>query len=527
MSKIIISDLNFSYKEYYQPIFNNVNLSIDTNWKLGLIGRNGRGKTTLLRLLHGEIEPDRGKIAKDVITELFPFPVNMNFRSTLDVVKENIGMIRTMENRMEKILADIDGEGSSKDNRMEEYQRILDDYLDLDGFSIESKIKKELNLMQLPERLLSQDYDFLSGGEKTKLQIITLFLRKNAYVLLDEPTNHLDLEGKQVLSAYLQNKSGFLIVSHDRAFIDEVVDHVLSINKANIALEKGNYSSWKRNKEMLEEYEFRTKVRLEREVEALENVSIRTRSWAVVAEKEKNPYATHNRGNGTRAAKFMRQAKTAEQNIQYNLNEKKNLLKNYEVTADLILKKQDTRASCLVSGYDVSFGYTEDPLFEKVNFHINKGDRVWIRGNNGKGKSTLLKLIGRRILCNRLLFAEGIIMETAYQEPLWTEGYVNDLIKDAETRSRFLDICHRLDVSYDVLKRPLETFSSGEQKKIDTARALASPCHLLLLDEPLNFMDIYFREQLENAILKYTPTIVFVEHDEQFGRNVATSEINL
>jgi lincosamide and streptogramin A transport system ATP-binding/permease protein len=175
MSKIIISDLNFNYKEYYQPIFNNVNLSICSNWKLGLIGRNGRGKTTFLRLLHGEIEPDRGTIVKDVTTELFPYPVNMNYKNTLDIVKENIGMIKTMENRMEKILADIDGEGSSKDKRIEEYQCILADYMELDGFSIESKIKKELNLMQLPERLLSQDYDLLSGGEKTKLQIITLF----------------------------------------------------------------------------------------------------------------------------------------------------------------------------------------------------------------------------------------------------------------------------------------------------------------------------------------------------------------
>jgi lincosamide and streptogramin A transport system ATP-binding/permease protein len=527
MSKIIINDLSFSYKEYYQPIFSKVNLSIDTNWKLGLIGRNGRGKTTLLRLLHGEIEPDRGTIMKDVTTELFPYPVNMNFRNTLDVVKESIGKLKSMENRMEEILADIDGEGSSKDTKMEEYQSILADYLELDGFSIESRIKKELNLMQLPERLLTQDYELLSGGEKTKLQIIALFLRKNAFVLLDEPTNHLDLEGKQVLSAYLQNKSGFLIVSHDRAFIDEIVDHVLSINKANITLEKGNYTSWKMNKEMTEEYEFRTRARLEREVDALEKVSERTRSWASVAEKEKNPLKTHNRGNGTRAAKFMRQAKTAEQNIQNNLIEKKNLLKNYEVTVDLILKQQETRAPILVSGYDVSFGYTEEPLFEKLTFCINKGDRVWIRGNNGKGKSTLLKLISRRIPCNRLIFAEGVVMETAFQEPLWTEGYVNELIKDVEMRSRFLDICHRLDVNYDVLKRPLETFSSGEQKKIDIARALASPSQLLLLDEPLNFMDIYFREQLEKAILKYTPTIVFIEHDEQFGRNVATSIINL
>lgn len=518
MSKIIISDLNFSYKEYYQPIFSNVNLNLDTNWKLGLIGRNGRGKTTLLRLLHGELEPDRGTIVKDVITELFPYTVQTEYTNTFDVLKENIGGLKSMEDRMEQLLEHM---------KLSEYQRILTEYMELDGYSIESRIRKELYLMQLPERVLDQDYKLLSGGEKTKLQIIALFLRKNAFVLLDEPTNHLDIDGKRVLAEYLKNKSGFLIVSHDRLFIDEVVDHILSINKADIALEKGNYSSWKKNKEMAEEYEFRTKAKLEREVEALEKVSVRTRNWAAIAETEKNPFATNNRGNGSRAAKFMRQAKSAEQNIQDNLTEKKNLLKNYEVTSTLILKQQELRSGSLISAYDLSFRYGEEPLLEKVSFNITKGDRIWIRGRNGAGKSTLLKLISGRIPCERILYSGNIVIETAFQEPLWTEGYITDLIKDPEIRGRFLDICHRLDVKHDVLKRPLETFSSGEQKKLDIARALAYPCQLLLLDEPLNFMDIYFREQLEKAILTYQPTIVFVEHDEQFGNHVATGEIVL
>jgi lincosamide and streptogramin A transport system ATP-binding/permease protein len=325
----------------------------------------------------------------------------------------------------------------------------------------------------------------------------------------------------------LKIKNGFLIVSHDRQFIDEVVDHILSINKANIALEKGNYSSWKKNREMAEDYEFRTKARLEREVEALEKESVRSRSWAAIAEKEKNPFATNNRGNGSRAAKFMRQAKSAEQDIQDNLKEKKSLLKNYEVTADLVMKQQEMRSGSLISAYDLSFGYGGESLFEKMSFCISKGDRIWIRGRNGAGKSTLLKLISGLIPCERIQLSDHIVMETAFQEPLWTKGYINDLIKDTEIRSRFLDICHRLDVKHEVLKRPLETFSSGEQKKIDIARALASPCQLLLLDEPLNFMDIYFREQLEKAILIYQPTIVFVEHDELFGNHVATGEIVL
>jgi lincosamide and streptogramin A transport system ATP-binding/permease protein len=521
MSKIIISNLSFSYKEYYQPIFNHVNLSIDTEWKLGLIGRNGRGKTTFLRLLQGELEPDHGTIRKEVTTELFPYSNSTTYRKTLDVIKENIGLLRTMEDKMDSIL------NSAEEEKLEEYQKILSNYMELDGFSMESRIKKECNLMQLPEVLLDQDYELLSGGEKTKMQIIALFLRKNAFILLDEPTNHLDLEGKQVLAEYLQKKKGFLIVSHDRKFIDEVADHVLSINKADIEIEKGNYSTWKKNKDRKEEYEFRTKARLEREVEALEKVSVRTRSWAAVAEKEKNPFATHNRGNSSRAAKFMRQAKAAEKNIQENIDEKKSLLKNYEVTAELILSQQDARTDSLVSAYALSFGYTDHLLFDQLTFTIHKGDRIWIRGRNGAGKSTLLNIIGRRIPSDQVKHAQDLVIETAFQEPLWKNGMIKELILDSDTWYLFQEVCHHLDISYETLQHPLETLSSGELKKIDIARALASPNHLLLLDEPLNFMDIYFREQLEKAILTYQPTIVFVEHDELFGEHVATGEIML
>jgi lincosamide and streptogramin A transport system ATP-binding/permease protein len=521
MSKIIISNLSFSYKEYFQPIFQNVNLSIDTNWKLGLIGRNGRGKSTFLKLVHGELEADQGTIAKDLITEYFPYFINTSYTKTFDVIKEIIGKLKTMEVRMEELME------AAGERDLTEYQAILSEYMELDGYSMESRIKKELNLMNLSEELLEQDFELLSGGEKTKMQIIALFLRRNAFVLLDEPTNHLDMEGKQVIAEYLRGKTGFLVVSHDRSFIDRVVDHILSINKADIAIEKGNYTSWKTNKDQYEAYEIRSKARLEREVEALEKVSVRSRNWASLAEKEKNPYATNNRGNGSRAAKFMRQAKTAELSIQENLSEKKNLLKNYEIASELKLTQQEASQICLAAAYGLSFGYNERLLFEHLTFRIEQGDRIWIRGRNGAGKSTLLKLIGRKISSNYLHYAENILIETAFQEPLWTSGWINQYITDSQTIQRFRNICHCLDIDYETMQRPLETFSSGELKKIDIARALSSPNQLLLLDEPLNFMDVYFREQLEKAILCYKPTVVFVEHDEQFGNNVATGELVL
>ncbi|WMJ88225.1 ribosomal protection-like ABC-F family protein [Anaerocolumna sp. MB42-C2] len=521
MSKIIINEMSYHYTNYYNPIFHNVNIILDTNWRLGLIGRNGRGKTTFLKLLLGELKPDKGNIIKKVDMLYFPFINKVSYCKTIDVIKENIGFLKSMEDKMESILAE------DMESRLEEYQTVFENYLQSGGFEMESRIKRELNLMHLSEKLLERDFDSLSGGEKTKMLIISLFLRKNGYILLDEPTNHLDVEGKRTLSDYLKHKTGFLIVSHDRQFLDMVTDHIMAINKADITLEKGNYSSWKSNKDKTEVFELRTKTRLEREITSLENRSVQNRNWAAIAEKEKNPYASNNRGNGSRAAKFMRQAKASELAIRKNIEYKKELLKNYEITQDLNLEQQSSEIITLISIKNLSFKYTKEYVLKNISLKINKGDRIWVRGKNGSGKSTLLKILGQCIDAENITFQEHLIITQILQEPGWTTGYINDYFMDCFRLQKFKTLCEYLDIDEETLKRPIETFSSGEVKKIETARALALDNQLILMDEPLNYMDIYFREQLEKAIITYQPTIVFVEHDERFGYNVANKIIDL
>lgn len=521
MAKININNLTYSYKEYYQPVFLDINLSIDTNWKLGLIGRNGRGKTTLLKLIHGELKPDTGHVSKDVNTEYFPYLIDSKYIKTIDVIKENIGQLKTMEDTMDDIIDNND------EKRFDEYQQIFDQYSDLDGFNMEAKIKKELNLMCLSEELLDQDFETLSGGEKTKMMIISLFLRKNSFVLLDEPTNHLDAKGRESIYNYLENKKGFILVSHNCELIDNVVDHIISINKSNITLEKGNYSTWLKNKNMLELYEVRTKERLEREIKLLEKNSAMKRNWGYVANKEKSPFRTFGRSNDSRAAKFMRQAKISERNIQKNIEEKKNLLKNYETVSDLPINQNSLYDDALVTIKKLTFGYNNRLLFNDLTMQIIKGDIIWLRGVNGTGKSTLLRLIKGEITSDCVSYQENIEISQIFQEPLWKNGTIEKLIDDRELKDRFLDICKILDIKSLALDKPIETYSSGEQRKIDIARALACKNQLLLLDEPLNYMDTYFKEQLEKAILTYEPTLVFVEHDETFGHNIANRIITL
>lgn len=513
MPQITLNEVSFSYKKYYESIFENVTININTEWKLGLIGRNGRGKTTLLKLISGQLSPDKGRVFKEVETELFPYENTCTFENTMDVIKENIGGLRTLEDNLE----DLEN---------------LQQYLDLDGYEMESRIKREMNYMGLPENLLEQKFELLSGGEKTKILMIALFLKKNSFILMDEPTNHLDMEGRKTIADYLRKKKGFIVISHDREFLDQIIDHVLAINKAGFSLEKGNYSTWKHNKDLKEQFEFRTKERLERDITSLEKSAVTNRNWAAKAEKEKNPFATHNRGNGSRAAKFMRQAKNSEKQAKEHLESKKSLLLNYEIAKELEFTQYKMEEECLIKVKHLNFGYTNRLLIPDLSFKIQNGDCIWIQGGNGAGKSTLLKLLSQRIPNKEVYYEEGLILSEAYQEPLWKQGFLFDLFRetygyDEEVMDKFKNLCQTFDMPSDFLERPLETFSSGELKKTDIARALSVKNGLLFLDEPLNYMDVYFREQLEKAILQCKPTLVFVEHDQRFGNAIANKVIEL
>ena len=523
MSKIIVNDLTFYYAQYYQPVFEHVNLSLDTDWKLGLIGRNGRGKTTFLHLLNQTLIPNQGHIRMDAKTELFPYQVNVQYHKPMDIIKENIGGLKTLEVLMDEILRE------NVERRIDEYQQLLESYLKMDGYNMESRIRKEVNLMQLPDDLLERDYASLSGCEKTKLQIITLFLRHNAFVLLDDPTNHLDIRAKEVLITNLQKKTGFIVVSHDRDFLDKVIDHVLSINKTNIELEKGNYSSWKTNKDWKEAYEFRTRTKLEKEISALENQSVSKRKWASIAEETKNQHGKFERSSGSRAAQFMRHAKNAELEAEENLKIKKELLKNYEVADELTINQEKSEEALLIKVKQLKFGYSHDrSIINNACFEVYSGDRIWIKGANGSGKSTLLKLLSGALPSKDCIeYANGLMIAESCQDPLWKNGFLSDLITTREEWMKIREFCQLFNISDNTMMRPIETFSGGEIRKLDIARAFSGQNQLILLDEPLNYMDIYFREQLEKAILKYEPTIIFVEHDERFGINVANKVIEL
>ena len=523
MSSIILKDMTFYYDKFYKNVFSDVNLNLDTDWKLGLVGRNGRGKTTLLKLINRDLEPSHGEIIIPLNTEYFPYSYKKSYSKTLDVVKENIANYHELERKMDECIKNWNKETSKA------YGELLEVYEKLDGFIIDALIEKEFNLIGLDTDILFRNFETLSGGEKNKALIVSLFLRKNSFLLIDEPTNHLDIDGRKKLSNYLANKKGFIVISHDRSFLDGCIDHVLSINKETIYIEKGNFSSWEKNKNLKDEYELRTKKNIEKEVKVLEVAANKNRRWSADKEKEKIGLRGDKGAVGATAARLMKRAINIERRTNNMLEEKKNLLKDYETVKELSLNQGGLEEELYRDIKDLCFTYGEKEIIDKLCLKVYKGDRLWINGPNGCGKTTLLKILCGELKHNsgKMEINEELRISVGYQDVSWREGYLEELLRCSSISvNKFKYILSYFDLDDEYFKRPIETFSQGELKKIDIARALCTDNHLFVWDEPLNYMDILFRRQLEDAILEFKPTVVFVEHDETFGRKVANKVLS-
>lgn len=524
MSTIVIKDMTFYYDKFYKNVFTDINLNLNTDWKLGLVGRNGRGKTTLLNLLNRELEPSKGLIHVPLNTEKFPYSYKRSYSKTIDVVKENIANYHELESKMKVYIGNWNEENSKL------YGNVLEEYERLEGFTIDTLIEKEFNLIGLTPDTLYREFDTLSGGEKHKALIVAMFLRKNSFLLIDEPTNHLDIEGRKKLSQYLFEKKGFIVVSHDRSFLDGCIDHVLSINKEAIYIEKGNFSSWHYNKTIKDEYELRTKKNIEKQVKVLEEAAGKNRRWSNDKEKEKIGCKGDKGAIGATAARLMKRAINIERRTNNMLEEKKSLLKDYEELKELDLVQRGLDEEIYVSIKDLSFSYSCKNVIDKLSIKIYKGDRLWIRGSNGCGKTTFLKILCGELKHNsgKMEISDGLKIAIGYQDLQWTQGFLDDLLKKSNINtSKFREVLSYFDIDDEYFERPIETFSQGELKKVDISRALCTDNHLFIWDEPLNYMDILFRTQLEKAILDFEPTVVFVEHDQSFGNRIANKVLDL
>ncbi|MBD5114786.1 MAG: ABC-F type ribosomal protection protein [Ruminococcaceae bacterium] len=495
MSLINITNLTFAYDGGYENIFENVSFQLDTDWKLGFTGRNGRGKTTFLRLLQGKYEY-KGSISASVDFEYFPFEVKDGSLTALEIAEQAAPELQYWQ------------------------------------------LSKELNILEADEEILYRPFCTLSNGERTKVLLASMFLKENSFLLIDEPTNHLDMKGRELVSRYLNTKKGFILVSHDRSFLDGCIDHVLSINKADIEIQKGNFSSWLVNKERRDSFELAENSKLKKEIKRLEAAAKEKSRWSDKAESRKtgiDPLKVDNKKGyrplqAAKSKKLMARAKAIETRQQNAVEEKSALLKNIETADRLKINQLDYHSAKLVSIRGLSVAYGNEPVFENLSFEIEKGDRIALQGKNGSGKSSVLKLIcGEDVPYTGIVeIGSGLKISYVSQDTSELCGRLSDYAERyGIDGGLFNAILSKLDFTGLRYDREIRDLSEGQKKKVMIARSLCEDAHLHVWDEPMNFIDVISRMQIEELLTEFMPTILFVEHDRSFTEKAANKWVRL
>lgn len=492
MALIDIQGLSFSYAGSFETVFENLDLRLDSGWRLGLVGRNGRGKTTLLGLLSGGLVPQRGRVFAREDMAAFPPPVADEAETALDALHALAPGAQDWE------------------------------------------IFREAGLLALDEGALYRPLCSLSGGERVKALLIPLFLREGCYPLLDEPTANLDLEARRCVARYLSGKRGFLLVSHDRAFLDGCVDHILALNKTGPSLCAGNFSTWYGEKLARDRAEAARNERLLGEIGRLGQAARRTADWSRKVEASKQTRVSGVKPDkgyvGHKSAKMMQRAKAIEARRAAALEEKAGLLKDVEKQEALKLTPLTYRSETLLTLENVAIRYPNGPACQPVSFALKRGGRVALCGPNGCGKTSLLRLIAGADVPHDGVVRLGGGLTLSYV-PQRVEGLFGRPLDYARNQgldeTRFLTVLRKLDFDRALFERDMAGFSQGQKKKVLLAQSLAQDAHAYLWDEPLGYIDLFSRIQLQELLLRFAPTLLFVEHDEAFLEAVATGRVEM
>lgn len=512
MARIEVSKVTFYYEGSADLIFDNVSFSVDTDWKLGFLGRNGKGKTTFLKLLLGEYEY-QGTISASTKFDYFPYKVGEDELTCCAV------------DLLDKWKADG------------EFWRVC----------------RELERLSVDAEVLYRPFGTLSYGERTKVMLSVLFSGEHDFLLIDEPTNHLDQASREIIKGYLAQKQGFLLVSHDRDLLDACIDHVLVLNRCSIEVQSGNFSSWWENKRRKDVFVQMENEKHKKEIGKLKQAARRSRQWADKNEGMKigyDPIKEHDRGNGTRpyigakTKKMQSRVKQMEQRMQKEIEKKEGLLQDLEEPVDLKLVQLVHHKEVLLSanGYGIRYQGAKEAVFRDLRMEVRKGERVFLRGENGCGKSSLLKavLLAGEVQKERELLeikfmeegelsvASGLKVSYVSQDTSFLKGSIREFCKERGLEeSLFCAILRQLDLEREQFVKGMEEYSEGQKKKVLIAASLMTPAHLYVWDEPLNYIDVFSRMQIERLLLKYQPTMLLVEHDVRFMEEIATRVVEM
>lgn len=473
MSVIMLDGVDFSYLSSLVPVFKNLSFSADSSWKTGLVGANGSGKTTLFKLLCGEL-PCSGRINTNLKFVRFPFEVSEG--ETVYALAGRLG-----------------GE--------------------------EWEFLRELALLGLPEDICGRPFYQLSGGERTKVMLAALFCME-AFPLIDEPTDSLDLAGRRRLAEYLKGKGGYIVASHDRAFLNDCTDHTVFLSGGGAQVVGGNYSVWREAQDRYLANAAGSKRKLEHEAGRMSAAARRAEGWAFMAEREKFGGGGDRGFLGAKAARIMKRSKAAaarKEKAAENARELARALPDEGVK--LQLRPMDCRKPCLFSLENFCLTVGGKGLFFGFDMRIMRGERIAVTGPNGCGKSTLLKYIADN--------AQGTAVSYLAQQFEDGGSPAQYAARFDISEGDFYSMLAKLGFKESDRGRDMRNLSVGQRKKVALARSLLQSAQLYIWDEPLNYLDVTAREMVEEAVINSGATIIFVEHDAQFIKNAATRVIEL
>ncbi|SET39147.1 lincosamide and streptogramin A transport system ATP-binding/permease protein [Enterococcus malodoratus] len=498
MTNIKIDHLTFGYDQLGSMLFDNAQLNIASVWKLGLVGRNGRGKTTLLKLLRGEL-PYQGQINHQLEMSYFPKKIYDPSELTYYALSET--------------------------EELEIW-----------------KMERELTLLNCDLDILWRPFHTLSGGEQTKVLLALLFLDEHSFPLIDEPTNHLDMKGRQQVAEYLKKKKqGYIVVSHDRTFLDQTVDHILAIEKNQLILYQGNFSTYEEQKAQRDAFEQAQNSKLKKEIQRLQKTAQEKAEWSASREKDKTnkskgfidtEYRRVSPGAiGADAARMMKRSKAIVQRVEGQISEKEKLLKNIESADALRINYEESYHRRILQVEELGLFYSDKCLFKDKNFELLRGECLTIIGKNGSGKTSLLQaLLGEFSgkVEGSIQRASGLKISCVRQNYENNQGTLEDFAeKEGLEYSHFLNNLRKLGMERRVFANRIQDMSMGQRKKVELAKSLSQRANLYIWDEPLNYLDVFNQKQILELLHQFKPTMILIEHDDYFVKMVSDKIVRL
>ena len=512
---MIVLSCNNLYKSFgIDSILENICFTVNEGDKVGIIGVNGTGKTTLMKVISGEYGYDQGEIYTSKDCEIGYLEQNTNFHSNNTILEEVLEVFKPlidMENYLRELEIKIAEEGnktnsSTLEKLMNDYSHNLELFASKNGYGYKSEAKGVLKGLGFKDEDMDKQISILSGGEKTRVLLGKLLLKKPTLLLLDEPTNHLDSEAIEWLEFFLkQYKGTVILISHDRYFLDQVVDRVFEIHNKQLRTYNGNYSKYVELSKIEKEIELKKYEDQQKDIKKQEESIERLKAYG--------------------REKHLKRARSKEKAL-----DKVDVLDKpeaYRKKAKIQFNPSISSGNDVLHVNDVSMAYGDRNLFKGVNFDIYRGEKVALIGPNGIGKSTLFKIIMDELtpLCGDIKLGTNVNISYFHQEQktLNLENTIIDEIWDTNDRLTQTEIRNMLGSllfeDEEVFKK-ISTLSGGERARIAILKLILSKANFLLLDEPTNHLDIDSKEVLEEALESYTGTIFTISHDRYFLNTV-------